>query len=212
MKKFFLFAGLVAALMVSGVAASAQAVSEKAIEKDARKQAKMLVKEGWVTAPGKPSVEMQQLRALKIQNTFDDNFNPKFVEGSAQAVGPNYDAVKFQATELAKIDIAGKIASELAGIVETNIGNTQMDPGQAVAIARTIGDYKSFVAAKLTNIISVVDMYKQGGKNQNVTVQIGLFYNKEEAMKAGMQAVREEMMKESKELGAELDALLGIKK
>lgn len=203
-------AGLLAAFILSGNVAGAQAVSDKKVARDAKKQAKTYVKEGWKTAPGHPSIELQQLRASKIQNTFDDNFQPKFVFGSAQAIGPNYDAAKYQATELAKINIAGNIASELAGIAQTNIGNAQTDPGQAAAIVKTIGAYKNFVAAKLTNIISVIDMYKQepGGMT---TVSIGLFYDKQEAVKAGMQAVREEMMKESKELGQELDNLLGIK-
>ena len=211
MKKVFVLMSLLAASILLCPVLSGQAVSDKRIEKDAKKQAKALVKDGWLTAPGKPSVELQQLRALKIQNEFDDNYNQKFVEGSAQAVGPNYDAAKFQATELAKIDIAGKITSELAGIVETNIGNEQTDPGQAVAIAKSVGNYKSFVAAKLVNIISVVDMYKVDSNTKNTTVQIGLFYNKEEAIKAGIQAVRDELMKESQELGEELDKLLDIK-
>ncbi len=204
-------AGLLAAFVLSGSVAGAQAVSDRKIEKDAKKQAKMFVKEGWKTAPGHPSIELQQLRASKIENTFDDNFNPKFVFGSAQAVGPNYDAAKYQATELAKIDIAGKITSELAGIAETNLGNSQTDPGQAAAIVKTIGAYKNFVAAKLVNIISVIDMYKKES-NGNTTVSIGLFYNKEEAVKAGLQAVRDQMMQESQALGEELDSLLGLKK
>ena len=87
-----------------------------------------------------------------------------------------------------------------------------MDPGQAAAIAKTVGNYKSFVAAKLLNIISVVDMYKVDSSTKNTTVQIVIFDNKEEAVKAGISAVREEMMKESQELGKELDKLLGLKK
>lgn len=118
-------AGLLAAFILSGNVAGAQAVSDKKVARDAKKQAKTYVKEGWKTAPGHPSIELQQLRASKIQNTFDDNFQPKFVFGSAQAIGPNYDAAKYQATELAKINIAGNIASELAGIAQTNIGNAQ---------------------------------------------------------------------------------------
>lgn len=210
MKRFLVITGLLASFILSGSVANAQAVSNKRVEKDAKKQAKTFIKEGWKTAPGYPSIELQQLRASKIQNTFDDDFKPKFVYGSAQAIGPNYDAAKYQATELAKIDIAGKITSELAGIAETNLGNTQTDPEQAIAIVRTIGAYKNFVAAKLVNIVSVIDMYKKES-NGNTTVSIGMFYDKEEAVKAGMQAIRDEMMKESKELGKELDALLGIK-
>lgn len=211
MKRLFLFANLIVAMSLVGTAVNAQALSAKKIEKEAKKQAKVLVKEGWVTAPGKQSVEMQQLKSLQMQNTYDENFSPKFYMGSGQSVGPNYDAAKFQATELAKIEIAGMISSDIAGIVETNIANQQMDPGQAAAITKSVGAYKSFVAAKLTNIISAVDMYKTDSKTGNATAQIIVFYNKDEAIKAGIQAVRDELMKESQELGKELDKLLQSK-
>lgn len=192
-----------------GSVVNAQALSEKKIEKEAKKQAKVLVKEGWITAPGKLSVEMQQLKSLQMQNAYDEDSNPKFYMGSAQSVGPTYDAAKFQANELAKIEIAGLISEEIAGIVETNVANQQLDPGQAAAITKSVGAYKSFVAAKLTSIISAVDMYKTDKKTGNTTAQIVVFYNKDEAIKAGIQAVREELMKESQELGKELDKLLG---
>ena len=74
-----------------------------------------------------------------------------------------------------------------------------------------MGAYKSFVATKLVNIISVVDMYKVDPSTHNTTVQIGLFYNREEALKAGMKAIRDEMMKESQELAEQLDNLLSLK-
>ena len=211
MKRIVFIIGVMAALFVAGSIASAQAVSEKKLEKDAKAQAKLLVKQGWMAAPGKPGIEMQQLRALKIQNTFDENYNPKFFDGSGQAIGEFYDAAKFQATELAKIDLAGKIASEVVGLVDNNIGNTQLEPGQAASIAKSVGNYKSIVAAKLTNIISVIEMYKVDKKTNNTTVQIGIFYNKQEAMKAGINVIREELKKESEQLGEELDKLLDLK-
>ena len=212
MKRVLMLVGLVATILFSGAAANAQMVSEKKVEKDAKKQAKVLEKEGWKVAPGHPSIEMQMLKAAKINNTLDDNFNSKFVEGSAQAVAPTYDAAKFQATELAKIDIAGKISSELAGIAKTNLGNQQIDPERAENVVKTIGAYKNYVASKLTNIISCIDMYKVNPKNGQYTVSIGVFYNKEEALNAGMKEVREQMMKESEDLANELDSLLGLKK
>ena len=55
-------------------------------------------------------------------------------------------------------------------------------------------------------------MYKVNPKNGQYTVSIGVFYNKEEALNAGMKEVREQMMKESEDLANELDSLLGLKK
>ena len=210
MKRLLLLLLLLLSAGQSGFIAEAQNVSERKIEKDAKRQAKALVKEGWKTAPGLPSIELQQLRASQINNTFDDNFSQKYVYGSGQAVGPNYDAAKYQATELAKIDIAGKISSMIAGLAETNIANSQLEPGQAAALVKTVGAYKSIVATKLTNIISIIDMYRVDPSTNNTIVSAGLFYNKDEAIKAGVQAMREQLMKESQELGEELDRLLSI--
>ena len=211
MKRLFFSLGLSIIVSLLGTTLWGQAISDKKVERDAKKQAKTLVKEGWAVAPGHQSIEIQQLRASKLQNSFDEDFNPKYVFGSAQSVAPNYDAAKFQATELAKIEMAGIISSEVAGLVETNIGNSQLDPGQAAAIVKTVGDYKSFVASKLSNVIPVIEMYKTDPKTKNTIVSVGLFYNKEEAVKAGIKAVREQMMKDSEELGKELDVILGIK-
>lgn len=176
MKRLLVIVGLIAAILVPGTVANAQLVSEKKVEKDAKKQAKILVKEGWKVAPGLPSIEMQQLKAAKINNSTDDNYSSKFVIGSAQSVASTYDAAKFQATELAKIDIAGLISSELAGIAKTNIGNQQVNPDLAENIVKTIGAYKNYIATKLTNVISCIDMYKVDPSSGKYTVSIGIFY------------------------------------
>lgn len=208
-KSFFSIAASIVLLMM-GTVLSGQEIAVKKLEKDAKKQAKAYVKQGWLVAPGHNSIEIQQLRATKLQNTFNEDYSPKFIMGTAMSNAGNYDAAKFQATELAKIQIAGIISSEVAGLVENNIGNSQLDAGQAASIVKSIGNYKSFVASKLTNIIPVIDMYMTDTKTKNTTVTIGLFYNKEEAVKVGIQAIREQMMKESEELGKELDSLLGL--
>ena len=212
MKRFVKVVGLFATLILIASQANAQLVSERKITKDAKKQAKALVKEGWKVVPGQPSIDMQQLKASKMNNTMDDEFNSKYVMGSAQSVGPNYDAAKFQATELAKIDIAGKIESELAGIVKTSLGNTQLEAGQAAALVKSVGSYKNIVAAKLVNIISCIDMYKVDSRTGNTVVSIGLFYNKAEAVKTGIKEIREQLQNESEELAKELDSLLGLNK
>lgn len=197
-------------VLLLGTVLYGQEISVKKLEKDAKKQAKTYVKQGWLVAPGHNSIEIQQLRAIKLQNTFNEDYSPKYIMGSAMSNAGNYDAAKFQATELAKIQIAGIISSDVAGLVENNIGNSQLDAGQAASIVKSIGNYKSFIASKLTNIIPVIDMYMIDPKTKNTTVTVGLFYNKEEAVKMGIQAIREQMMKESEELGKELDSLLGL--
>lgn len=208
-KSIFSIAVSVVVLLL-GTVLYGQDISVKKLEKDAKKQAKAYVKQGWLVAPGHNSIEIQQLRATKLQNTFNEDYTPKYIMGSAMSNGGNYDAAKFQATELAKIQIAGIISSDVAGLVQNNIGNSQLDEGQAASIVKSIGNYKSFVASKLTNIIPVIDMYKIDPETKNTTVTVGLFYNKEEAVKMGIQAIREQMMKESEELGKELDSLLGL--
>lgn len=212
MKRGLVLVGFLAILLGLGNVSTAQIVSVKKVEKDAKKQASILVKEGWKVAPGHPSIELQQLKAAKINNATDDAFHSKYVMGSAQAIAPSYDAAKYQATELAKIDIAGKISSELAGIAKTNIGNQQINPDHAENIVKTIGAYKNFVATRLTNIISCIDMYRVDHKQGKYTVSVGIFYDKEDAIQAGIKEIRKQMMKESEELAEELDNLLGYKK
>ena len=76
-------------------------LNEKA-SKSAKKEAKKLVKEGWLAAPGALPIEKQLDRSYMMQMEYDEDMFPKYIMGEAMSVSNNYDAAKIQATTLAK--------------------------------------------------------------------------------------------------------------
>ena len=97
-------------------------MKEKA-SKDARKEAKRLQKEGWQAFPGGLPMDKQVDRVYMYLESFDDDLNPQYVDGSGTATGESYAAAQAQATELARIELASKIGSEATGIIDNMLGN-----------------------------------------------------------------------------------------
>ena len=71
--------------------ASKSELNEKA-SKAARKDAKKLTKEGWITAPGALPLEKQLDKSYMMQMEYDDDMYPKYLMGEAMSIGENYFA------------------------------------------------------------------------------------------------------------------------
>ena len=69
MKKLGMFLMLVVAMAVAMPTSYAQLSKKemKTIEKNAKKEAKILKKEGWKAAPGNPTIEMQLIESYKMR-------------------------------------------------------------------------------------------------------------------------------------------------
>jgi hypothetical protein len=116
-----------------------------------------------------------------------------------------------QATELAKLQLAGKIESRVMAEIKNNLANKQLSGEQAASVTKTIAANKTIIAQKLGRVIPLVELYRtKANKNKEVRVVLG--YNSDSALEAAKEVVREDLEKESEDLGKELDALFGIKK
>lgn len=183
-------------------------LNEKA-SKDARKMAKRYKKDGWIVAPGQLPLEKQLDRSYNMQYEVSPEAAFKWVWYDAQSPGENYDAAKFQAMELAKLGIAAQMQGELVAIVENTIGNEQLPKEQAASVAQTIAASKDVIAAKLGRLIPIVECYRDVPR-KGKEVRVMAFYNKDEALKAATEAVREELEKKGEDLHTKLDKLLGL--
>ena len=207
MKKLFFIFSLVIATMFSATSLFAQnLMSDRQIEKEAKKATKKYTKEGWLVMPGVPTIQMQQTKLFKFSNEMDADGNSKYVSGHASSKSMYYDPAKFQATELAKTQIAGNIASTIMGLVSTEIANSQ----EGTSHTETAAAYASTIAASLTNIISCVEMYRLDKKTNMYEVDVTIFYNKENAVKAGVEAVRKELKEKTQKLAEKVQQLSGL--
>ena len=176
--------------------------------KAARKEAKRLKKEGWITTPGALPLEKQLDNSYQMQYEYDSNMYPKYIMGEAMSVGGNYDAAKMQALELAKQNLAGQIQTEVTTLIENTVANKQMDEGDAASITQSVLTSKNLISQSLGRSIAVVETYRTlPNKNKEVLVRIA--YNSDMAKKVAKEAIKKDLEKKGDELHNKLDKLLG---
>jgi len=183
-------------------------LNEKA-SKAARKEAKKLSKEGWLTTPGALPIDKQLDHSYKMQYEYDENQYSKYIMAEAMSIGENYDAAKMQALELAKQNLAGQIQTEITAIIENTVANQQMDAGQAASITKTVSASKNLISQSMGRVIPVTEVYRASKKNKEVLVRIA--YNSAMAMNAAKKIVKEELEKKGEDLHLQLDKIFGTK-
>lgn len=222
MKKLFLLIAL--SIVTSGVtfAQSAKELAKERKElmkaskgelnskatKAARKEAKKLKKEGWITAPGALPLEKQLDKSYLMQYEYDEEMFPKYIMGEAMSIGGNYDAAKMQALELAKQNLAGQIQTEVTALIENTVANEQMEAEQAASITRSVMASKNLISQSIGRVVPVMEVYRTlPNKNKEVLVRIA--YNSDMAKKAAKKAIKEDLEKKGDDLHNKLDELLG---
>ncbi len=222
MKKFVLL--LTAFLLMSGIAysqstsdlnkereviakMSKSALNDKAT-KSARKEAKQLKKDGWVSAPGAIPIDKQLDRSYLMQYEYDENMFPKYIMGEAMSIGGNYDAAKMQALELAKQNLAGQIQTEITALIENTVANEQLSSEQAESVTRSVMASKNLISQSIGRTLTLIEVYRTlSNKNKEVLVRIA--YNSDLAMKAAKKAVKQNLEEKGEELHNKLDEILG---
>lgn len=210
MKRLGMFLMLVVAMAVAMPTSYAQLSKKelKTIEKNAKKEAKALKKEGWKVAPGNPSMEMQLAESFKYQMQKDENGYDKFIQGEAMTVGQVYDAALFQADNLSKLNLAGKVETSVIQIIDNKLANKEITKEEATSLATSISASKNLISQRLGQVITPVKLYRDK-PNGNVEVRVVVFYSKLLADKAAKAAMRETLEKEANELSKRLDDILG---
>ena len=178
------------------------------VSKYARKDAKNFAKEGWIVSPGGLPLEKQLDKSYMMQYEYEESGLPKYIFGQATSVGSVYDAAKMQATNNAKIELAGYIESEITALTESTLGNSQISPDQAASINEAVQASKSLIANKLGRVIPVIECYGKINKN-SVEVQVRIGYNTKLAMEAAKEVIKKKLEEKGKDLHEQLDKMWG---
>lgn len=182
-------------------------LNEKAT-KTARKDAKKLKKEGWITVPGALPLEKQLDKSYMMQMEYDEDMYPKYLMGEAMSIGENYDAAKMQALELAKQNLAGQIQTEVTALIENSVANEQLANEDATSVTQSIMGAKNLISQSIGRTIIVMECYRvKTNKNKEVLVRIA--YNGAMAKAAAKRAIQDELKSKSEDLQKKLDQLLG---
>lgn len=209
MKKLSAILMMVIAMVMATPNSFAQSKDQKKAEKLIKKDVKTYKAEGWQVAPGNLSMEMQLKESYTKALERDENGYDKFIQGEAMSVAENYDAGLFQATNLAKLDLAGKIQTEVAELIDTKLANKQLSDKQAASLAESVAASKNLVSQKIGRVIAPVKLYRELGKGR-VEVRTIVYYNHEMAMEAMKASIREDLEKKADDLAGQLDKYLGF--
>ena len=180
-------------------------LQKKAI-KEARKEAKKLTKEGFKTPVGKLPLDKQIENAWQKQAEMTPDGTPFWYVASSRAIGGNQSSAVLQATNAAKIDLAGQIQTKVSQLIEAKVANDDMGQEEAASLSSVVGASKSVISATLGRVVPLVKVYRTLD-NKNVEVMVTLGYSMEAANKAAISAVRAELAKKSEDLAKELDKL-----
>lgn len=182
---------------------SKQQLNDRA-SKAARKAVKDYEKEGWKVAPGHLPLDKQLDRSYKMQYEYDNNYYPMYVMGEAMSIAESYDAAKMQATELAKINLAGQMQTEVTAMVEASVANNSLPQEEAASITEVVMASKSIISQNIGRIVPVIECYRDK-PNKNKELRVVIAYNSQAALEAAKKAIRSELAKKSEKLAQKLD-------
>ncbi len=181
-------------------------LSEKA-SKEAAKEAKKMQKDGWTVAPGSVPLERIIENAWMKQVMVDENGNPVYLYADGNAVAETKSAAQMHAIEVAKLELANMLQSNMSSLISANIGNAQLSTQEAASVTEVVLSSKNQIAVKLGYIDPTFKLFRDIGKN-NVEVQVRLFYDIKQSMEIAKGVIRNELQTKLKLNEEKLDKLI----
>ncbi len=176
--------------------------------KTARKEAKRLKKQGFYIPPGALPMDKQLEKAYIRQYEMTDDGWEKYITGNAMSIGGTKIASKNQAIEAAKLELAGKLETRIAGLIENSIANEQITQEEAVSLTKTVTASKNIISQKLGRIAVLFEAYRDHGENTESTIMIATSYDL--ALNAAKETLRQELRDDAEELHKKLDKIFDL--
>jgi hypothetical protein len=110
--------------------------------------------------------------------------------------------------EVAKFELAGTIATNVAALIEGNVANAQLNTQEAASVTEVAGAIKNLVVQEIGRVIPLIEVYKKLGKNVEVSIRIA--YNSEMAVEAAKKLIRTQLKEKTSILHEKLDKLMNF--
>jgi len=215
MKSILNIAGIILLALLINFSLSAQTdknlqkeLTSKSI-KEARQETKKLTKQGFFVARGAIPMDKQLESAWMMQLEKDENGAPKYIVETGNSTAETQTAAKIQATEVAKLSIAGNITSQIAALIEINIANQQLNNDEAASVTKIVGASKNLIAQELGRTLVVVEMYRKIGVNTEADIRLA--YDLKSAKDVAKKVIRKQLEDQTKILQDRLDKIMDIK-
>lgn len=170
--------------------------------KDARKQEKLLVKQGWLVPAGGKTIGKQitEAQLLGEELMADETGNPtkRYIIRSAQAVSGSFNTGVATARANAQVELAAMLETRVAAAMETKLDNQQNSAITVHTIEKFHERAKAIIDACLTNTNTVLSIYRLTPQN-NYEVQVQVAFDKKELTSRLKRKIQQELEQEGDE-------------
>jgi len=173
----------------------------------AKKEAKELEKDDWYVSPGDLPLEKQLEKTYQKQLEEDEYGYPKYIIASGNAVAQTQSAAKMQAQEIAKLEIANQLSSQIAATIDNQIANNQLNQEDAATLQKMVAAAKNVISNKIGRTLDLVEMYRKL-KNKNIECQVRVGYSMELAQQAAVASMKEQLATDASIAADKLDKIL----
>lgn len=173
----------------------------------AKKEGKELEKDDWYVSPGDLPLEKQLEKAYQKALQEDENGYPEYIIASGNAVAQTQSAAKMQAQEIAKLEIANQLSSQIAATIDNQIANNQLNQEDAATLQKMVAAAKNVISQKIGRTVKLVEMYRKL-KNKNVECQVRVGYSMELARQAAISSMKEQLQADASIAADKLDKIL----
>lgn len=151
--------------------------------KDAKKQEKKLVKDGWQVPAGSKTIAKQitETQLLGEELMADEVGNPtkRYIIRSAQAIAGTYNVGAAAARSNAQVELAAMLETKVAAALEAKLDNQQNSSITSNTVEKFHERAKAIIDASLTNTRTVLSIYRVNIQN-NYEVQVQVAFDKKE--------------------------------
>ena len=142
-----------------------------------------------------------------LQYEDDEDGYPLYLVASGNSVAESQSAAKLQSLELAKLELAGIVQTNIVAIIENSVANNQLSREDAASITKTVAASKNIIAQEIGRVITLFEIYREvGDKNIESSVRIG--YNSKMAYQTAKKAIKNQLEEKAEELHKKLDKIL----
>ncbi len=111
------------------------------ILKEAKKQAKIMTKQGWTSMPGSLSLE-RQLTDVYTRQWATDGKLPRYIIGKGIAASSTMGMARKHALARAKVDVAGQMSEEVAALTDLTETSVELTGQEVETIAKMVEQSK----------------------------------------------------------------------
>lgn len=179
--------------------------------KEAKKQAKAYIKEGWKEVPGEHTIEVQLTQSYNYRDEpmADSKGEPvnRYIIHPGMATAGTYGLASRSATTNAQTELAAAIETKIYGAWSRKGDNMQESMTKSISNDKFHERMKGIVDQALTNTKTVLKIYRLL-PNDQVEVSVQIAFDKQELIESMKQSIKRSLESEGDELESLVEDLI----